>query len=169
MVSIEQGPAQWTYPDFAHNHDALRFQNRYAMMQDLRRTTWTWRPDADSPALPYRQFGSFHPGQGVGGAMVHWTALTWRFLPDDFNYRSHNEDRYGADRLPEEMSTQDWPIGYQDLEPYYEKFEYDLGVSGLAGNLGGHIVPGGNPFEGPRQRPYPNPPLAPSAFGELYG
>src|SRR5690606_38958433 len=114
MVSIEQGPAQWTYPDFAHNHDALRFQNRYAMMQDLRRTTWTWRPDADSPALPYRQFGSFHPGQGVGGAMVHWTALTWRFLPDDFNYRSHNEDRYGADRLPEEMSTQDWPIGYQD-------------------------------------------------------
>ena len=66
MVSLEQGPAQWTYPDFAHNHDSLRFQNRYAMMQDLGRTTWTWRPDERSPSLPYRQFGSFHPGQGLG-------------------------------------------------------------------------------------------------------
>ncbi|MFC8923061.1 GMC family oxidoreductase [Cellulosimicrobium sp. NPDC057127] len=168
MVSLEQGPAQWTYPDFAHNHDSLRYQNRYAMMQDLSQTTWTWRPDARSPTLPYRQFGSFHPGEGLGGSMVHWTALTWRFLPDDFRYRSVNQERYGADRIPDEMTVQDWPIGYDDLEPYYDRLEYDMGVSGLAGNLGGTIVPGGNPFEGPRERGYPNPPLADSAFGQLF-
>src|SRR5699024_10627937 len=52
MVSIEQGPAQWTYPDFAHNHDSLRFSSRYALMQDLNRSTWTWRPRAGAPALP---------------------------------------------------------------------------------------------------------------------
>ncbi|MGI5187216.1 GMC family oxidoreductase [Promicromonospora sp. CA-289599] len=168
MVSLEQGPAQWTYPDFAHNHDSLRFQNRFAMMQDISRTTWTWRPDARSPSLPYRQFGSFHPGEGLGGSMVHWTALTWRFLPDDFRYRSLNEEKYGSDRIPDEMTTQDWPIGYDDLEPYYDQLEYDMGVSGRAGNLGGQILPGGNPFEGARQRPYPNPPLARSKFGQLF-
>ncbi|MBO0609025.1 GMC family oxidoreductase [Myceligenerans salitolerans] len=168
MVSLEQGPAQWTYPDFAHNHDSLRFRNRYAMMQDLSQTTWTWRPDARSPALPYRQFGSFHPGEGLGGSMVHWTAVMWRFLPDDFRYRSLNEERYGADRIPDEMTTQDWPIGYEELEPYYDQLEYDMGVSGRAGNLGGQILAGGNPFEGHRRRPYPNPPLARSKFGRLF-
>lgn len=168
MVSIEQGPAQWTYPDFQHNHDSLRNNNRYSMMQDLTRVSWTWRPDESAPALPMRQYGSFHPGQGLGGAMVHWTGLTWRFLPEDFRYRSHNAERYGAERIPSEMSVQDWPVSYDDLEPYYDAFEWDIGVSGQAGNLGGEIVPGGNPFEGPRRRPYPNPPLAPSAFGELF-
>ena len=168
MVSIEQGPAQWTYPDFAHNHDSLRFNNRYALMQDINRSTWTWRPNTGAPALPMRQFGSFNPGQGLGGAMVHWTGLTWRFLPDDFNYRSVNEERYGAERIPDEMTSQDWPIDYDDLEPYYDSFEYDIGVSGQAGNLAGRILPGGNPFEGPRDRPYPNPPLERTAFGELF-
>lgn len=168
MVSIEQGPAQWTYPDFAHNHDTLRFQNRFALMQDLGTSSWTWRPDARSPALPMRQYGSFNPGKGLGGALVHWTAVTWRFLPTEFVYRSHYTERYGADRIPEEMTVQDWPLTYDDLEPYYDAFEYDIGVSGRAGNLAGQILPGGNPFEGPRQRPYPLPPLAPMAFGEAF-
>lgn len=168
MVSLEQGPEQWTYPDFQHNHDSLKHNNRYVMMQDLSRVSWTWRPDASSPALPMRQYGSFHPGHGLGGAMVHWTALTWRFLPSDFRYRSHHEERYGADRIPDEMTVQDWPVTYDDLEPYYDAFEWDIGVSGQAGNLGGQVLPGGNPFEGPRQRPYPNPPLAPSAFGQRF-
>lgn len=168
MVSIEQGPAQWTYPDFAHNHDTLKYNNRYSMMQDVGRSTWTWRPDAASPSLPFRQLGSFHPGQGLGGAMVHWTALLWRFLPDDFVYRSLNEERYGSDRIPEEMTSQDWPLTYDDLERHYDALEYDLGASGQVGNLGGQLIEGGNPFEGPRQRPYPNPPLAPTVYGQMF-
>ncbi|MFC7402817.1 GMC family oxidoreductase [Citricoccus sp. GCM10030269] len=169
MVSIEQGPAQWTYPDFAHNHDTLRFSNRYAMMQDLSKVSWTWRPNNTAASLPMRQYGSFHPGQGIGGAMVHWTAVLWRFKDSDFNYRTHHEERYGADRIPEEMTVQDWPINYADLEPFYDDFEYDIGASGRAGNLNGRILPGGNPFENPRSRTYPNPPLEYTAFGELFG
>jgi gluconate 2-dehydrogenase alpha chain len=168
MVSLEQGAARWTYPDFAHNHDALENQARYKLMQDLSKLSWTWRPERGAAALPMRQYGSFHPGEGLGGAFVHWTALTWRFLPSDFDYRSHHEQRYGADRFPEGMTVQDWPISYADLEPYYDAFEYDIGVSGLAGNLGGRTLVGGNPFEGPRQRPYPNPPLAPQAFDQPF-
>ena len=168
MVSIEQGPAQWTYPDFAHNHDTLRYNNRYAMHQDLRKVSWTWRPNQNIPALPLRRYGMFHPGAGLGGAMVHWTGLTWRFLPEDFVYRSHNTERYGAHRIPEEMTVQDWPITYEDLEPYYDAFEYDTGIAGRAGNIQGQIIEGGNPFEGPRQRPYPVPPLEWTAFGALF-
>lgn len=168
MVSIEQGAAQWTYPDFAHNHDSLRYSARFAMMQDLNRSTWTWRPEQGAPALPMRQYGSFHPGQGLGGSMVHWSAQLWRFLPTDFRYRSHYVERYGEDFLPENMTIQDWPLDYEDLEPYYDAFEYDIGASGRTGNLAGTILAGGNPFEAPRQRPFPNPPLAVNAFADLF-
>ena len=44
-----------------------------------------------------------------------------------------------------------------ELEPPYDAFEYLCGTSGMAGNLRGQIQEGGNPFEGPRSRPYPNP------------
>lgn len=165
MVSIEQGPAQWTYPDFAHNHDALRYGQYFAMMQNLSTSTVSWRPRVGAPALPMRRYGAFTLGSGLGGATAHWAGVSYRFLPTDFRIRSHYEEKYGPDSIPEEMTIQDWPVGYDDLEPYYDAFEYDAGVSGQAGNLDGVILPGGNPFEGPRSRPYPLPPLAMRAFG----
>jgi gluconate 2-dehydrogenase alpha chain len=56
------------------------------------------------------------------------------------------------------MTIQDWGVTYDDLEPHYDRFEYLCGTSGAAGNLQGRILEGGNPFEGPRSRPYPTPP-----------
>lgn len=159
VVSLEQGPERWTHPDFAHNHDSLRFSVRKAMMHDISRETWTWRPNPSAPSLPMRRYGSFHPGQGLGGAAVHWSGMLWRFLPSDFNYRTHHVERYGADKLPENSTVQDWPVTYEELEPYYDAFEYDIGASGITGNLRGEIQVGGNPFEGPRARPFPLPPL----------
>ena len=55
------------------------------------------------------------------------------------------------------MTIQDWGVTYEELEPHYDRFEYLCGTSGTAGNLNGQIQAGGNPFEGPRSRPYPNP------------
>jgi gluconate 2-dehydrogenase alpha chain len=158
MVSIEQGPARWADPDFVWNHDDLRYEVRKAMMQDLGEETWVWRPNAKMPSLPIRQYGSFHPGRGVGGASVHWTAQYWRFLPADFQHRTVNEQRYGKDKIPADMTIQDWPLTYDELEPYYDAVDYDIGAAGTAGNLRGQILPGGNPFEAPRSRPYPLPP-----------
>lgn len=160
VVSIEQGPERWTDPDFQHNHDSLHYRQRKAMMHDISKETWTWRPKVRARALPMRQFGSFHPGQGLGGAGVHWAAETWRFYPTDFTYRSHHVERYGEDRLPEGSTVQDWGITYDELEPYYDRYEWDVGVSGDAGNVRGEIQDRGNPFEGPRSRGYPLPPLA---------
>ncbi len=162
VVSLERGPTRWTDPDFQHNHDSLHYRVRKAMMLDISKETWSWRPDVRSRALPIRRLGSFHPGEGLGGSGVHWAAETWRFQPSDFRYRSHHEDRYGADVFPEDTTVQDWPITYDDLEPYYTRYEWDVGVSGEAGNLDGEPTGRGNPFEGRRSRDYPLPPLAPS-------
>jgi len=65
------------------------------------------------------------------------------------------------------MTIEDFPVSYDELEPYYDKFEKLCGVSGKAGNLGGQIINGGNVFEGPRQNEYPNPPLTRSMAGEI--
>src|SRR6476661_6512977 len=159
VVSLEQGPFRHTATDFPHPHDELRFQVRRDMMVDLSEETWTWRPNPSAPSLPMRQYGSFNPGKGVGGAGIHWAAQNWRFFPSDFQYRSHHIQRYGEKKLPEGNRIQDWPITYDDLEPFYEKFEYDVGVSGKAGNLNGQKIAGGNVFEGPRKKEYPLPPL----------
>lgn len=77
----------------------------------------------------------------VGGGTVHMGGYFYRFHPDDFRMRS----RFGP-----YGELEDWPYGYGDLEPWYSLAEWEVGVSGLAGT---------NPFEGPRSRPYPMPPL----------
>ncbi|HEU5086678.1 MAG TPA: GMC family oxidoreductase, partial [Roseiflexaceae bacterium] len=168
VVSLELGPARWATPDFEHNHDTLRYSVRRAMMINLANQTWTWRPDPGAPSLPMRQYGSFHPGQGIGGAGIHWAAQHWRFFPSDFRYRSHHVERYGEAKLPAGVRVQDWPLSYEQLEPFYDRVDFDIGVSGLAGNLRGEIVTGGNPFEGPRQRPYPLPALARSKSALMF-
>lgn len=170
VVSLEQGEERWTatHVDFQHNHDALKHMVRKRMMLNLHTESWTWRPNPNAPSLPMRQFGSFHPGDGTGGSGVHWAAETWRFYPTDFRYRSHHIERYGEDKLPEGSNVQDWPLTYEELEPHYTAFEQDIGVSGRAGNLNGHILPGGNPFEGPRSAPYPLPPLQSSLAAQEF-
>jgi gluconate 2-dehydrogenase alpha chain len=167
VVSIEQGPYRDT-PMFLHDHDELRYSTRRDMMVDLERETWTWRPSPKDQALPMRQYGSFNPGQGIGGAGVHWAAQHWRFYPTDFQYRTHHIDRYGADRLPIGNRIQDWPVTYDEMEKYYDAVDYDIGVSGKAGNLNGEQIEGGNVFEGPRAREYPLKPLPTSIPADLF-
>ncbi len=168
VVSLEQGPWRWANPDFEHNHDPLRYHVRHAMMQDLARETWTWRPNPTAPTLPIRAYGAFNPGSGVGGAAIHWSGMIWRFLPTDFQYRSHHIARYGEKKLPPGNMIQDWPLTYEELEPYYDAFEYDTGAGGIAGNLNGKIIEGGNIFEGPRRREFPLPPLQMTIMGNMF-
>src|SRR5918997_7060638 len=81
VVSLEQGPWLTTETDFSHDHDELRYNQRREMMVDLSRETWTWRPSPKDRALPMRQYGSFNPPQGVGGAAVHRATPNWRVFP----------------------------------------------------------------------------------------
>jgi gluconate 2-dehydrogenase alpha chain len=161
VVALERGGFRDTVPDFsvAHIQDEYRYAVRDDLVEEPERETLTFRNSSDQVALPMRHIGSFRPAVGAGGAAVHWNGQTWRFLPTDFKMRSHTIERYGKGFIPADMTIQDWPVSYEDLEPHYDKFEYLCGISGQAGNVGGKILQGGNPFEGPRRRGYPLPPL----------
>jgi gluconate 2-dehydrogenase alpha chain len=135
--------------------DELRYAIRGELFQNTANETWTLRHNLSETALPMRQLGSFLPGTGLGGAGVHWNGQTWRFHPRDLTMYTSTVDRYGASFIPKEMSIQDWGITYDQLEPYYDKFEYMAGIAGKAGNLKGQQIAGGNVFEGPRSREFP--------------
>ena len=173
VVGIERGAGRDTVPDFQSPaiHDELRFAVRKGMMQDNVKEAVTFRNNSDQTALPIRRWASFLPGQGLGGSFVHWNGQSFRFQIADFIYRSHILERYGRKFLEAcgpELTIQDWGVTYAELEPHYDRFEYLLGVSGKAGNINGKIQPGGNPFEAPRAREYPTPPMKEPYFGALF-
>ena len=159
VVAIERGPWRDTATSFPPSYapDELRYRIRHDLFLRPAQTTFTFRNTARQSALPIRTWGAFMLPNGAGGGGTHWNAETWRFLPSDFVLRSHLTQRYGAKFLPDDMTIQDWGVTYGELEPYYDRFEYLCGTAGTAGNVAGAIQPGGNPFEGPRSRPYPTP------------
>jgi gluconate 2-dehydrogenase alpha chain len=164
IVVLERGGPRSTPEDFSVPtiRDELRFAQRHDLMMDVAKDTLTVRNSRAETALPMRRLGSFLPGEGVGGAGVHWNGTTWRWADNDLKIRSQTIEKHGAGFIPKDMPLRDWGVSYADLEPYYDKFEYLAGVSGRAGNLKGRTQEGGNPFEGPRARDYPLPPLAES-------
>lgn len=161
IVALERGPDQNTVPDFKYPQiiDELKYGVRLSMMQQTRDNTLSVRRNAGETALPYRVIGSWQAGNGVGGAGAHWNAALFRPMEQEFKLRSYVTDRWGTGIIPEDMNLMDYPISYAELEPFMDQFERVAGVSGQAGNLNGKIIEGGNPFEGPRSREYPMPPL----------
>lgn len=170
VVALERGPMRETVPDFQSPtmHDELKYSLRHALMQSPASQTLTFRNFVGQDALPMRQLGSFLPGEGVGGALVHWNGQTWRFQPEWFRLKSWVEERYGRNHLADEVTIQDWGVTYEELEPHYDMIERVLGIGGRAGNLRGEKRAGGNPFEGPRQNDYPNPPMKQPLSGKLF-
>ena len=175
MIAIERGPWRDTATDFspAYAPDELRYHIRHELFLRPAQMTLTFRNNASQTALPIRDWGAFMLGNGVGGGGLHWNAETWRFLPSDFVLKTHLTERYGAAFIPNGMTIQDWGLTYDELEPHYDRFEYLCGTAGTAGNLKGAIQPGGNPFEGPRSRPYPTPaqkqPFSATLFAKAAG
>jgi len=170
VVALERGAMRDPSKDYAlpNIRDELRYVQRHDLMMNTARDTLTIRNNPSQEALPMRKLGSFLPGDVVGGSAVHWSGHTWRWNDTEFKIRSNYEERYGKKYIPEDMTIQDWGISYAELEPYYDKFEYTAAVSGKAGNIRGQIQAGGNPFEAPRARDYPLPPLTPILASEVF-
>jgi len=95
-----------------------------------------------STRIVFPSEGAYSNNAGcVGGGTASYGAMAWRFMPQDFRLRS----TYGEVK---DSTLADWPIAYEDLEPFYEQAEYEIGVAGDYTN---------NPFGGPRRKPFPMP------------
>ena len=94
-----------------------------------------WRQDHldDQNALGLAY--GFSPDMHVGGLAMHWGGVTPRYSPDDFKLKS----MHGV--------FEDWPISYDDLDPFYQEAEERMGVSGEQGPA--EIDPRGKPFPMP--------------------
>jgi gluconate 2-dehydrogenase alpha chain len=161
VIGLEAGGVL-TRKDFAPDELRNNFRGWPQGVQKANQEVPTSRPNASAPTTPR---APIHPMQNaVGGTTLHYWAQSWRLNPWDFKVVSETRKRYGASRLPSGTTVEDWPFGIEELEPYYDKVEYEIGVSGQAGNVGGTVDPRGNPFEAPRKRAYPMPPLRSTEF-----
>ena len=163
VIGLERGPRLKT-SDF-EPHDELRYFQRLDLRPQPNHDPVTWRPNANAKSSIYRVLGN---GNQAGGGTVHYGAVSWRMHEDDFHVRTRTLERYGASAIPEGSSLVDWPVSYAELEPFYDQAEYDIGVSGTAGNLQGKKIAGGNVFEAPRRREYPLPALFVDQSGRLF-
>ena len=146
VVVLEQGP-YLTEKDFVHDEIKVLNQDLLTNHPDLQPNTFRKTPD--EKAKPRR---ALVYGRLVGGTSVHFTANFWRFHEIDFTEMSRFGPTPGADLA-------DWPITYADLEPYYTKVEWEIGVSGQAN---------ASPFDPPRSKPYPMPPLPVKSSGVIF-
>jgi choline dehydrogenase-like flavoprotein len=131
VIVLEAGKRYDPYNDYPTH--ATDFEVRAAdvlLAKDARRDRYT-----TPRAKPF----NYHRVKAVGGSTLAYHAMNPRFHESDFRVRT------------EDGVADDWPLSYADLEPYYTKVEYELGVSGPDGI-------DANPFEPPRSQPYPTPP-----------
>ncbi len=170
VVALERGEYHDTVPDFAYPKvlDEIAQSARHNLLQNLSKTTVTLRHDKSQTAVPYRQYGSFKPGEGVGGAGIHWSGVHSRVMPSELNIPAWYTERYGRGFVPEEITAHDWGVTYEDLEPYFDRFEYVCGTSSYAYNIGGKTTGRGNVFEMKRSREFPLPPLKDHPTGVMF-
>lgn len=145
VLVLEQG--KWYQRgDFDHDELSTLINNRYLNNQPDHVQSFRKTPDAKAEKRNYLQYAA-----AVGGSSIHFAANYWRYRPIDFQEASRKGTVPGA-------AVSDWPITYDDLEPYYTAVEWAIGVSGQAG---------AHPGDAHRSRPYPMPPLPVTGPGAL--
>jgi choline dehydrogenase-like flavoprotein len=146
VVVFEQGPYRKA-EDFTHDEYSVLF-NSELLGGGPDVSGQTFRHDEDEvatspPLQPIRY------AQTVGGSSVHFSANFWRFRESDFKERSMLGPISGT-------NFADWPVTYDEIEPYYTRVEWEIGVSGAPG-----------PFDSFRSKPFPMPPLPIKSSGVL--
>jgi choline dehydrogenase-like flavoprotein len=149
VVVLEQGP-RLNPSDF--EHDELKYWYAGGITNETVHSPQTFRADAAQKTTQPLVRAPLTYARGVGGTTLHYTANYWRFREIDFRERSVLGAISGT-------GFADWPISYAELEPYYTKVDWEIGVSGLAG---------ADPSDPPRTRGYPMPPLPVKSSGVLF-
>jgi choline dehydrogenase-like flavoprotein len=146
VVVLEQGPYRKQH-EFSHDELSVAINRElHGGMNDVHGQTFRHNEheQAHKPAVQPVRYA-----RGVGGSSVHFTANFWRLRQSDFIERSLIGPIEGT-------NFSDWPISYEELEPYYTKVDWEIGVSGAPG-----------PFDAPRSKPFPMPPMPIKSSGVL--
>ena len=146
VVVLEQGPYVRPYQ---FRHDEVHDFFAGGLLGSLQEHPHSWRRSEEDRAVPAALLPQVFYAKAVGGSSLHFAANYWRFRPVDFHERSLLGPISGS-------SLADWPISYEELEPYYTKVDWEVGVSGEPG-----------PGDPARSRPYPVPPMPIKSSGVL--
>ncbi len=128
--------------------DRLERQERAIRPAFDRPDVWEGGGERDAHSASGERFYPLNHARvkGIGGSTLHWQGMVMRLHEDDFN--SASVRGVGAD----------WPIDYEDLRPYYATAEHELGVAGSVDN----------PYDPPREEPYPMTAFEPSYSDSLF-
>jgi choline dehydrogenase-like flavoprotein len=152
VVVLEQGGWGKYGRDHEYNKDEWLNRNLSQadrLLSDPTRQRNTFRRTDKEKAVP----GTHSYGCVVGGGTVTYGGSSWRHLPYEFNELSSDPT------IPSGTGMADWPITYEELEPYYVQAEWEMGISGLRVN---------SPFVAPMSKDYPVPPVPLKSSGALF-
>jgi gluconate 2-dehydrogenase alpha chain len=155
VVALEPGPFR-TQADYLPDELGATYYCRAKMGAKFLSETPRWRRNEGDPT----QEATFSLGRmmnSVGGSIIHYGGWLRRFHPHHFKMLSHLKDRWGLSMLPPGCTLADWPVTYEELEPYYTLLEHEIGIAGDESN----------PFI-KRSKPLPMPAMRPFRLGELY-
>ena len=124
VIGLEAGT--WLSPsDFAPDELRNNYRGWPQLVQKANHEVPTHRRH---DGAPYSPRPSVHPMMNaVGGTTIHYWAQSWRLNPPGLQGgERHQPARYGASRIPSGSTVEDWPFGLEELEPYYDKVEYEV-------------------------------------------
>ena len=157
VVALEAGPWR-SQGDFVPDELGVAYWCRANMSQKFMSESPRWRRNDGEPTRE-ATYSLGRMVNGVGGSPLHWGAWLRRFHPYHHKFRSHVLERWGEKALPEDNTLVDWPVSYDELEPYYALLDELIGIAGPE--------EGSNPFI-PRKNEYPLPPLRPTRMTQLF-
>jgi choline dehydrogenase-like flavoprotein len=156
VVVLEQGG--WGMYGHEQDYGKDELLNRFPpngvadrMISDPTKQRNTFRRTADEPSGP----GTHTFGCVVGGGTVTYGASSWRHLPYEFNEKTSDPT------IPSGTGMVDYPFTYDEIEPYYTKAEWEIGICGERNNN----IP---KLFAPMSKPFPVPPQPEKSSGALF-
>ena len=155
VVALEAGPYR-SRQDYHPDELGQTYYGRARMGPKFNAETPRWRRNAGEPTQPCT-FSLGRMMNGVGGSVFHYGGWMRRFHPHHFRARSRVAENGWDGVLPADSTLADWPVAYDDLEPYYARLEWEIGIAGV-----------NDQPPVPRSRDLPMPPLRPYHMGEVF-
>jgi gluconate 2-dehydrogenase alpha chain len=155
VVGLEAG-SWWRLADFRPDELGETYYCRAEMGPKFKRETPRWRRNEGEPTRELT-FSLGRMMNGVGGSVIHYGGWLRRFPAHNLRFRSYIIERWGEAAIPDGCTVADWPIGYDDLSPYFAEIERIVGIGGDEDNV----------FL-PHDETYPLPPTRPFRMGEKF-